>query len=159
MSLVFRHWSMIMYLKEFSYLISVAEKLNAQAAANGKKKANNQAKTHSSEDLADINLIPDNPALLSEYYNLLVRNVEFFYPPKSYCPSAELLQKYQLGVRCKRCKHAVYIPMDIKSIASSLQTIGSRHFCKLLLHLVSDIRRTNLFYFHSAKKVQRHRFF
>ena len=89
---------------------------------------------HSSEDAADISLIPDDPTLISEYYNLLVRNVEFFYPSKSKndeLPSSGLLE-HQLGVRCKHCKHAPDIPMDITSIASVLETIGSRHFCELL---------------------------
>ena len=113
--------------------------------------------TESSEDGADapmfgsrdpntvIDLIPVNndTSILSDYNNLLVRNIEFFYPIKSHLnyenlsgsKNASNMSATRLGLRCIHCKNstthvtaAAFFPSTIGSIASGLGTIGSRHF-------------------------------
>lgn len=81
--------------------------------------------------------------VLSQYNNLLVRNVEFFYPAASHLDydnlsgsmNGSLMSKSRLGLRCIHCKDspnhitaAAFFPRTIGSIASGLGTIGTRHF-------------------------------
>ena len=94
-----------------------------------------------------IDLIPINndTSILSDYNNLLVRNIEFFYPYKSHLnyenlsgsKNASNMSATRLGLRCIHCKNstthvtaAAFFPSTIASIASGLGTIGSRHFGK-----------------------------
>jgi len=74
-----------------------------------------------------INLIPQGEAssMLSDYNNLLVRHIEFFYPSSD----------DRVGLRCIHCKDhpqhitaATFFPSTIGSISSGLGTIGARHF-------------------------------
>ena len=81
--------------------------------------------------------------VLSQYNNLLVRNVEFFYPAASHLDydnlsgsmNGSLMSTSRLGLRCIHCKDspnhitaAAFFPRTIGSIASGLGTIGTRHF-------------------------------
>jgi hypothetical protein len=92
-----------------------------------------------------INLVPSisDTSTLSDYNNLLVRNIEFFYPSKSHVNYENLsgskntsnMSDIRLGLRCIHCKDspthitaAAFFPSTIGSIASGLGTIGSRHF-------------------------------
>ena len=86
---------------------------------------------------------PERSNILSEYNNLLVRNVEFFYPAASHLDydnlsgsmNGALMSENRLGLRCIHCKNnpnhvtaAAFFPRTIGSIASGLGTIGTRHF-------------------------------
>jgi hypothetical protein len=92
-----------------------------------------------------IDLVPKNndTSILSDYNNLLVRNIEFFYPAKSHVnydnlsgsKNATNMTDIRLGLRCLHCKMnpthitaAAFFPSTTGSIASGLGTIGSRHF-------------------------------
>lgn len=90
-----------------------------------------------------INLVNNDISILSDYNNLLVRNIEFFYPSKSHLNYENLsgskntanMTDTRLGLRCMHCKDslthitaAAFFPSTIGSIASGLGTIGSRHF-------------------------------
>ena len=79
----------------------------------------------------DINLVPQETAsgsssILSDYNNLLVRNIEFYYPSSD----------NRVGLRCIHCARnttahvtaATFFPAKIGSISSGLGTIGARHF-------------------------------
>ena len=81
--------------------------------------------------------------VLSQYNNMLVRNVEFFYPAASHLDydnlsgsmNGSLMSTSRLGLRCIHCKDspnhvtaAAFFPRTIGSIASGLGTIGTRHF-------------------------------
>jgi hypothetical protein len=91
----------------------------------------------SGEDFADsklpakrhptINLVPhgESSPILSDYNNLLIRNIEFYYPSSD----------NRVGLRCIHCKDhpqhvtaATFFPSTIGSISSGLGTIGARHF-------------------------------
>ncbi|KAL7534172.1 hypothetical protein ACHAXR_005698 [Thalassiosira sp. AJA248-18] len=74
-----------------------------------------------------INLVPqgESSSMLSDYNNLLVRHIEFFYPSSD----------NRVGLRCIHCKDhphhvtaATFFPSTIGSISSGLGTIGARHF-------------------------------
>ena len=74
-----------------------------------------------------INLVPqgNDSGKLSDYNNLLVRNIEFFYPSSD----------NRVGLRCIHCKNhphhvsaATFFPSTLSSISSGLGTIGARHF-------------------------------
>ena len=74
-----------------------------------------------------INLIPQGggSCVLSDYNNLLVRHIEFYYPSSD----------NRVGLRCIHCKDhpqhvtaATFFPSTIGSISSGLGTIGARHF-------------------------------
>jgi len=74
-----------------------------------------------------INLIPQGgeSCALSDYNNLLVRHIEFYYPSSD----------NRVGLRCIHCKEhpqhvtaATFFPSTIGSISSGLGTIGARHF-------------------------------
>lgn len=98
---------------------------------------------------AVIDLVPVNndTSKLSDYNNLLVRNVEFFHPAKSHVNYQNLsgskntanMSEIRLGLRCIHCKDspthitaAVFFPSSTGSIASGLGTIGTRHFGEYL---------------------------
>jgi endogenous inhibitor of DNA gyrase (YacG/DUF329 family) len=93
----------------------------------------------------NLALVPsaERSNVLSQYNNLLVRNVEFFYPALSHLDydnlsgsmNGSLMSKSRLGLRCIHCKDspnhvtaAAFFPRTIGSIASGLGTIGTRHF-------------------------------
>mmetsp|Transcript_21507 Transcript_21507/g.43152 ORF Transcript_21507/g.43152 Transcript_21507/m.43152 type:complete len:622 (+) Transcript_21507:2650-4515(+) len=93
----------------------------------------------------NLALIPsaERSNVLSQYNNLLVRHVEFFYPAASHLDydnlsgsmNGSLMSRNRLGLRCIRCKDspnhvtaAAFFPRTIGSIASGLGTIGTRHF-------------------------------
>jgi len=93
--------------------------------------------------VALINLVPSDSdtGRLSDYNNLLTRNIEFFFPskvPHGTEASAERdsdVAENKIGLRCIHCAHipqcitaATFFPRSIGSIASGLGTIGSRHF-------------------------------
>lgn len=93
--------------------------------------------------VAPINLVPSDSETgrLSDYNNLLTRNIEFFYPSKvPYGTEAGAgrdidVGENKIGLRCIHCAHipqcitaATFFPRSIGSIASGLGTIGSRHF-------------------------------
>ncbi len=72
-----------------------------------------------------INLVPQDFCVLSDYNNLLVRHIEFYYPSSD----------NRVGLRCIHCKDhpqhvtaATFFPSTIGSISSGLGTIGARHF-------------------------------
>jgi len=80
-----------------------------------------------------INLVPQgedpgggSSSILSDYNNLLVRNIEFYYPSSD----------NRVGLRCIHCARnttahvtaATFFPAKIGSISSGLGTIGARHF-------------------------------
>ncbi|KAL3817497.1 hypothetical protein ACHAXA_007087 [Cyclostephanos tholiformis] len=73
-----------------------------------------------------INLVPQGgESVLSDYNNLLVRHIEFYYPSSD----------NRVGLRCIHCKDhpqhvtaATFFPSTIGSISSGLGTIGVRHF-------------------------------
>ena len=111
-----------------------------------------------------IDLVPkDNDiSMLSDYNNLLVRHIEFFYPAKSHLNYDNLsvsknstnMSDIRLGLRCLHCKMnsthvtaAAFFPSAVSSIASGLGTIGSRHFGErdnmLLITYVTAIRSLN----------------
>ena len=100
-----------------------------------------------------LSLIPsaNRSNVLSEYNNMLVRNIEFFYPASSHLDydnlsgsmNSSLMSQNRLGLRCIHCKDspthvtaAAFFPRTIGSIASGLGTVGTRHFgwgkCKSL---------------------------
>jgi hypothetical protein len=104
-------------------------------------------------DVAAIKLILprllDDPALISNYLHILIRNVEFFYPSKSndiryvnLSPSGS--SGDILGVRCIHCRGfsdrnipkgnetAAYFPKNTESIADGIESIGAQHLCELL---------------------------
>jgi hypothetical protein len=75
-----------------------------------------------------IDLVPQGGDIhvLSDYNNLLVHHVEFYYPSSD----------NRVGLRCIHCKDhpqhvpaATFFPSTIGSISSGLGTIGARHFC------------------------------
>jgi len=111
--------------------------------------ASDDAKSNSSNQSRDpsivIDMVPMNndTSTLSDYNNLLVRNIEFFHPSKSHLDYEHLsgskntsnMTDTRLGLRCIHCKNssthitaAAFFPSTIGSIASGLGTIGSRHF-------------------------------
>jgi len=79
-----------------------------------------------------IDLVPQeaddgsSSSILSDYNNLLVRNIEFYYPSSD----------NRVGLRCIHCARnttahvtaATFFPAKIGSISSGLGTIGARHF-------------------------------
>ncbi|KAL3803753.1 hypothetical protein ACHAW5_004604 [Stephanodiscus triporus] len=130
-----------------------AHEIQCQIYHDVKKESDEQLKTHMSEaanvltslafcptqkqdeieDGADckrhpsINLIPQGGEsyVLSDYNNLLVRHIEFYYPSSD----------NRVGLRCIHCKDhphhvtaATFFPSTIGSISSGLGTIGARHF-------------------------------
>ena len=98
------------------------------AASAAVPPSNVPAKLPSKKRHPDINLVPataEESAILSEYNNLLVRNIEFFFPSSD----------NRIGLRCIHCKDqpkhvtaATFFPSAIGSISSGLGTIGCRHF-------------------------------
>ena len=75
-----------------------------------------------------INLVPQggDSQVLSDYNNLLVHHIEFYYPSSD----------NRVGLRCIHCKDhpqhvtaATFFPSTIGSISSGLGTIAARHFC------------------------------
>lgn len=93
----------------------------------------------------NLALVPsaERSNVLSQYNNLLVRHVEFFYPATSHLDydnlsgsmNGSLMSRNRLGLRCIHCKDspnhvtaAAFFPRTIGSIASGLGTIGTRHF-------------------------------
>lgn len=111
-----------------------------------------------------IDLVPkdNDTSMLSDYNNLLVRNIEFFYPAKSHLNYDNLsgsknstnMSDIRLGLRCLHCKMnsthvtaAAFFPSAVSSIASGLGTIGSRHFGKrdnmLLIADITEIIQLN----------------
>jgi hypothetical protein len=89
--------------------------------------------------ISSLVLSDSDTSMLSAYTNFLVHNVEFFYPSKSGIKYSELPNSAKpdvcLGVRCIHCKmnpqkmkDASFFPSSIDSIASDIETIGSRHF-------------------------------
>ena len=85
------------------------------------------SKSSSAKRHPAINLVPrgEMSSILSDYNNLLVRHIEFFYPSSD----------NRVGLRCVHCKDqpqhvtaATFFPSTIQSISSGLGTIGARHF-------------------------------
>ncbi|KAL7550445.1 hypothetical protein ACHAWF_013680 [Thalassiosira exigua] len=78
----------------------------------------------------NINLVPRDEAssMLSDYNNLLVRHIEFFYAGSSNSSDN------RVGLRCIHCKDhtsapgKTFFPSKIDSISAGLGTIGARHF-------------------------------
>eukprot|EP00804_Cyclotella_cryptica_P028945 CCRYP_012373-RG/>CCRYP_012373-RG protein AED:0.05 eAED:0.05 QI:4461/1/1/1/0.36/0.25/12/996/975 len=100
--------------------------------------------SHSTRD-PPVDLVPkeNDTTMLSDYNNLLVRHIEFFYPARSHLNYDNLsgsknstnMSNIRLGLRCVHCKTnpthvtaAAFFPSAVSSIASGLGTIGSRHF-------------------------------
>ena len=84
----------------------------------------------------------DRSDLLSQYNNMLVRNIEFFYPASSHLDydnmsgsmNSTLMSQNRLGLRCIHCKNSPthvcassFFPRTIGSLASGLGTVGTRH--------------------------------
>ena len=94
----------------------------------------------SREPFQVINLVPsqEDTSMISAYNNLLVGNIEFFHlssdDPKTLGSSKN--RDNHLGLRCIHCKtHTdAYVetefPDGVRSIASVIETFGSRHLCK-----------------------------
>jgi len=128
--------------QEEEKLQSALTNLVLSAAASSNNQQMTVAGTSRHPNLA---LIPsaERSHVLSQYNNLLVRNVEFFYPAASHLDydslsgsmNGSLMSRSRLGLRCIHCKDspnhitaAAFFPRTIGSIASGLGTIGTRHF-------------------------------
>ena len=87
----------------------------------------------SREPFEVINLVPpeNDTSIISAYHNLLVSNIEFFYP-SSDAPTKTMGESEQkdnrLGFRCIHCKK-YYVEFP-DGIASEIETFGARHLCK-----------------------------
>ena len=130
--------------QEEEKLQSALTNLNLTAAASSS--SNNQAMPIvGAARHPNLALVPSDERsnVLSQYNNLLVRNVEFFYPAASHLDYDNLsgsmngthMSSRRLGLRCIHCKDspnhitaAAFFPRTINSIASGLGTIGTRHF-------------------------------
>ncbi|EJK54664.1 hypothetical protein THAOC_25689 [Thalassiosira oceanica] len=73
-----------------------------------------------------LNLVPASDTKLSDYNNLIVRNVEFFYRRGG----------HDIGMRCIHCRDVAddsitnqsFFPGSVKALASGLGSMGARHF-------------------------------
>ena len=75
-----------------------------------------------------LDLVPASDEKLSDYNNLIVRNVEFVYRQGGH--------NNQIGMRCIHCRDVAddsianqsFFPGSVKSLASGLGSMGARHF-------------------------------